>query len=82
MISTQLKLKVENYEKKIIHSITFGSDKNKKIKLKVHFYYKIFVTIVNKFTSLNELQAQCMFERYPNKYDPDTLLWINFFKKS
>ncbi len=72
----------ENYEKKIIHSITFGSDKNKKIKLKVHFYYKIFLTIVNKFTSWNELQAQCMFERYPNKYDPDTLLWINFFKKS
>ena len=72
----------ENYEKKIIHSITFGSDKNKKIKLKVQFYYKIFLTIVNKFTSWNELQAQCMFERYPNKYDPDTLLWINFFKKS
>lgn len=70
-----------NHKKTVKHSINFGNNKRKKIRLKIHIYYKIFLAIINKMTSWNELQAQCMFERFPNVYDPDTLLWMNFFKK-
>ena len=70
-----------NYKRTVAHCINFGNNGQKKIRLKIHLYYKIFFAIINKMTSWNELQAQCMFERFPNVYDPDTLLWMNFFKK-
>ena len=70
-----------NHKQTVKHCINFGNNKQKKIRLKIHLYYKIFFAIINKMTSWNELQAQCMFERFPNVYDPDTLLWMNFFKK-
>ena len=34
----------------------------------------------NMELSWNEVQNHCLFERRPNKYDPDTVMWLNLYK--
>ena len=65
-------------EPKIKHKVFF--DKRKKIQLKVHLYYKLLLGIIYNQVSWNEVQNHCLFERRPNKYDPDTVMWLNLYK--
>ena len=88
--STQVKFKIwpnqpvllKNLKREksfIAHEINFNN-KIKKTKLVIHMYYKLFFGIINNFVSWNEVQNHCLFERKPNKYDPDTIFWLNLYK--
>ena len=72
---------IKNLKKKdasIKHRVFF--DKRKKIKLKVHVYYKLLLGMIRSKVSWNEVQNHCLYERKPNKYDPDTVMWLNLYK--
>ena len=72
---------IKNLKKKdadIKHKILF--DKRKKIKLKIHIYYKLLLGIIKNKVSWNEVQNHCLYERKPNRYDPDTVMWLNLYK--
>lgn len=56
------------------------SNQKKKIKLKIHMYYKLLLAIISNKVSWNEVQNHCLYERRPNKYDPDTVMWLNLYK--
>ena len=66
-------------EPPIRHQIKFSSNK-KEIKLKIHIYYKLLIAIIKRKVSWNEVQNHCLFERNPNKYDPDVVFWMNLYK--
>ena len=61
------------------HEVKF-SNKPKSTELKIHVYYKLFLGIIDKKVSWNEVQNHCLFERKPNKYDPDIVFWLNLYK--
>ena len=61
------------------HEIKF-SNKYKSTKLVIHVYYKLLIGIINRLVSWNEVQNHCLFERRPNKHDPDVVFWINLYK--
>ncbi len=74
-------LLIRNFKKKeaeIKHKVFF--DKRKKVQLKIHLYYKLLLGMINNQVSWNEVQNHCLFERSPNKYDPDTVMWLNLYK--
>ncbi len=70
---------LKNKKNFLKHEIKF-SEKKKKINLKVHIYYKLLLGIIRNVVSWNEVQNHCLFERKPNKYDPDTIFWLNLYK--
>ena len=65
-------------EPKIKHKVYF--DKRKKNSIKNSFYYKLLLGIIYNYVSWNEVQNHCLFERRPNKYDPDMVMWLNLYK--
>jgi L-ascorbate metabolism protein UlaG (beta-lactamase superfamily) len=62
----------------ISHKIIFN--KEKKIKLKIHLYYKLLLSIIYGKVSWNSVANHCLYEREPNIYDPDAVFWMNFYK--
>ena len=75
-------VKIDNIELKKAtykHRILFGSAK-KKVSLKIHMYYKLFVGIILGKISWNEVQNHCLYERDPNRHDPDAIFWMNLYK--
>ena len=36
--------------------------------------------MIRNKVSWNEVQNHCLYERKPNKYDPDTVMWLNLYK--
>ena len=71
------KIKIRN--PRLEHEVKF-SNKPKSTELKIHVYYKLFLGIIDKKVSWNEVQNHCLFERKPNKYDPDIVFWLNLYK--
>jgi len=74
---------IKNLKKKqsvIFHKIKFK--KIKKIKLKIHVYYKLLLGVINGLVSWNEVQNHCLYERRPNIYEPDIIFWMNLYKNS
>tara|TARA_B100000795_G_C22805483_1_gene444561 strand:- start:3591 stop:4919 length:1329 start_codon:yes stop_codon:yes gene_type:complete len=69
---------LQNKKPYLEHKIIFK--KKKKIKLKIHIYYKLLLGIVNNSISWNEVQNHCLYERRPNVYDPDAVFWMNLYK--
>ena len=69
---------IKNKTPKINHKIFFGTTKN--ITLKIHLYYKLLIGLINKDLSWNAVQNHCLYERYPDVYDPDTVFWMNLYK--
>lgn len=72
---------IKNLKKKdvdIKHKILF--DQKKKIILKIHMFYKLLLGIISNKVSWNEVQNHCLYERSPNIHDPDTVMWLNFYK--
>ena len=69
--------KIKSKEPPLRHQIKFFSIE-KRIKLKIHIYYKLLIAIIYKKISWNEVQNHCLFERKPNTYDPDAVFWMNF----
>ena len=73
--------KLKNKKSLLEHEIQFSNQvKNKSVQLKIHVYYKLLLGIINKVVSWNEVQNHCLFERRPNKYDPDAIFWLNLYK--
>jgi L-ascorbate metabolism protein UlaG (beta-lactamase superfamily) len=70
---------LSSYKKKIIHRINFKSG-NKLVTLNIHLFYKAFLAIVLKKISFNTIQQHFLFERKPNKYEPDAQFWLNYYK--
>lgn len=67
----------------IKHSINFKKNNSKKknnTSLTIHIYYKAFLGIINNKVSWNEIQNHCLYERRPNKYEPDAIFWLNLYK--
>ncbi len=72
---------IKNLKKKdadLKHKVFFN--KRKKRKLKIHIYYKLLLGVINNKVSWNEVQNHCLYERQPNIYDPDTVMWLNLYK--
>ena len=69
---------IKNKKSDIKHKVFFN--KRKKMKLKVHLYYKLLLGVINNKVSWNEVQNHCLYEREPNIHDPDSVMWLNFYK--
>lgn len=72
--------KISNYSNKVKHQVLEKNHKKSKILLNVHMYYKVVECLINGSVSWNEMQSLCLFERKPNKYDPDSHFWLNLYK--
>ncbi|MDC0046846.1 hypothetical protein OAJ20_04375 [Candidatus Pelagibacter sp.] len=70
---------LKNKKNFLKHEIKFSEHK-KATSLKIHIYYKLLLGIIKKVVSWNEVQNHCLFERKPNKYEPDTIFWLNLYK--
>ena len=80
-IWTKQPVLIKNLQKKdadIKHKVLFT--KSKKMKLKIHIYYKLLLGMIKNKVSWNEVQNHCLYERKPNRYDPDTVMWLNLYK--
>ena len=64
----------------ISHKIIFKKEKKRGIKLKIHIYYKVLLSIIYGKVSWNNVQNHCLYERKPNIYEPDVIFWMNFYK--
>jgi len=62
----------------ISHKIIF--EKKKKIKLRIHLYYKLLLAVIYGRVSWNNVQNHCLYERKPNIYEPDVIFWMNLYK--
>jgi L-ascorbate metabolism protein UlaG (beta-lactamase superfamily) len=67
---------LKNYKYKVKHKIL---DKEGKVKLIVHVYYKTFLAFIEKKAVFNNLQQHCLYERSPNIYEPDAIFWLNYY---
>ena len=72
--------KISNYSNIIKHQVLEQNHKKNKILLNIHMYYKVVECLINGKVSWNEMQSLCLFERKPNKYDPDSHFWLNLYK--
>ena len=69
---------LKNKNADIKHKVFFN--KRKKMKLRIHLYYKLLLGVINNRVSWNEVQNHCLYERKPNRHDPDTVMWFNLYK--
>mgnify|MGYP000955690240 CR=1 FL=1 len=70
---------LKNNKNLVRHEIKF-SKAVKNTKLTIHIYYKLLLSIINRSVSWNETQNHCLYERRPNKYEPDIVFWLNLYK--
>jgi len=70
---------LSSYKKRVIHRINFKSDR-KSVTLNIHLFYKAFLAIAFRKISFNTIQQHFLFERKPNKYEPDAQFWLNYYK--
>ena len=71
---------IKNKRPNLVHRISFGREK--KVNLKIHIYYKLLIGLIYKDISWNAVQNHCLYERYPDVYDPDAIFWMNLYKNN
>lgn len=72
--------KISNYTPMLKHQVLKQNHTKNKIVLNIHMYYKVVECLIKGKVSWNEMQSLCLFERKPNKYEPDSHFWLNLYK--